>query len=189
MNHVISDAITSPTKVPLPTTINEHFSSVTDPRIKKKTKHKLEDIIVITICAAVCGANDWVAVETYGKAKYDWLKTFLELPNGIPSHDTFGNVFSVLSPNEFEQCFLNWIQSVCIVTKGQVVPIDGKTLRRSHDKSYNKSAIHMVSAWASENRIILGQVKTDEKSNEITAIPELLDLLEINGCIITISHP
>ncbi len=186
MNHVIPDAITSPTKVPLPTTINEHFSSVTDPRIKKKTKHKLEDIIVITICAAVCGANDWVAVETYGKAKYDWLKTFLELLNGIPSHDTFGNVFSVLSPNEFEQCFLDWIQSVFIVTTGQVVPIDGKTLRRSHDKSSNKSAIHMVSAWASENRITLGQVKTDEKSNEITAIPELLDLLEINGCIVTI---
>ena len=109
MNH----AITSPTKVPLSASIIEHFSSIADPRIKKKTRHNLEDILVITICAAVCGANNWVAVETYGKAKCDWLKTFLELPNGIPSHDTFGNVFSVLCPNEFEQCFLDWIQSVC----------------------------------------------------------------------------
>jgi predicted transposase YbfD/YdcC len=185
MNHAI-DVVTSPAKVPLSASIIEHFSSIADPRIKKKTRHNLEDIIVITICAAVCGANDWVAVETYGKAKCDWLKTFLELPNGIPSHDTFGNVFSVLCPNEFEQCFLDWIKSVCIVTKGQVVPIDGKTLRRSHDKSANKSAIHMVSAWASKASITLGQVITDEKSNEITAIPELLDLLEISGCIVTI---
>ena len=186
MNHATAEAITSPAEVPLTTSIIDHFSSLSDPRIEKKIKHNLEDIIVITICAAVCGADDWVAVANYGKAKYDWLKTFLKLPNGIPSHDTFGNVFSVINPNEFEERFLNWIRSVCSVTKGQVVAIDGKTLRRSHDKSSNKSAIHVVSAWASENRVTLGQMITDEKSNEITAIPELLNLLEINGCIVTI---
>lgn len=178
--------MSSPAEIPLPVGLHEHFSSMRDPRVRKKTRHKLGDIIVITICAAICGADDWVAIEAYGKAKYDWLKTFLELPHGIPSHDTFGNVFSVLSSIEFEKCFLNWIQSVCIVTTGQVVAIDGKKLRRSHDKSSNKSAIHMVSAWASDNMITLGQVKTAEKSNEITAIPELLDLLEIKGCIVTI---
>ena len=178
--------MSSPAKVPLPIGIHEHFSPMKDPRIKKKIRHKLDAIIVITICAAICGADDWVSVEAYGKAKHDWLKTFLELPYGIPSHDTFGKVFSVLSATEFEECFLSWIRSVCVVTTGQVVAIDGKKLRRSHDNSSNKSAIHMVSAWASENMITLGQVKTDEKSNEITAIPELLDLLEIKGCIVTI---
>ena len=188
MNHATAEGIASPApaEVPPTTSIIAHFSSLPDPRIEKKTKHNLEDIIVITICAAVCGADDWVAVENYGKGKHDWLKTFLKLPHGIPSHDTFGNVFSVINPNEFEKCFLNWIRSVFSVTKGQIVAVDGKTLRRSHDKSSNKSAIHMVSAWASENGITLGQVITDEKSNEITAIPALLDLLEIKGCIVTI---
>jgi predicted transposase YbfD/YdcC len=178
--------MSSPAKVPLPTGIQEHFSSIKDPRMKKKIRHKLLDIIVITICGVICGADDWVSVEAYGKAKYDWLKTFLELPFGIPSHDTFGNVFSVINAMEFENCFISWIQSVCLATTGQVIAIDGKTLRRSHDKSSNKSAIHMVSAWASENMVTLGQVKTEEKSNEITAIPELLNLLEISGCIVTI---
>lgn len=178
--------ISSPAKITLPIGIREHFAPMKDPRVKKKTRHKLIDIIVISICAAICSADDWVSVEAYGKAKYDWLKTFLELPNGIPSHDTFGNVFSVLSSTEFEECFLSWIQSVCVVTAGQIIAIDGKKLRRSHDKSSNKSAIHMVSAWASKNMVTLGQVKTDEKSNEITAIPELLNLLEIKGCIVTI---
>jgi len=178
--------ISSPAKIPLPIGIREHFAPMKDPRVKKKTRHKLIDIITISICAAICGADDWVSVEAYGKAKYDWLKTFLELPNGIPSHDTFGNVFSALSSTEFEECFLSWIQSVCVVTAGQIIAIDGKKLRRSHDKSSNKSAIHMVSAWASKNMVTLGQVKTDEKSNEITAIPELLNLLEIKGCIVTI---
>jgi predicted transposase YbfD/YdcC len=188
MNHATSNGIVAAVleEGACSATIVSSFSSLSDPRMQKKTKHKLQDIIVITICAAVCGADDWVAVENYGKAKHEWLKTFLELPNGIPSHDTFGNVFSVIAPGGFEKCFLNWIQSVCTVTKGQIVALDGKTLRRSHDKSGNKSAIHMVSAWASENRVTLGQVITDEKSNEITAIPELLDLLEIKGCIVTI---
>jgi len=180
------NSISSPAKVSLPIGLQDHFSTLKDPRIRKKIKHNLIDIVIITICAAICGADDWVSVEEYGKAKHDWLKTFLEIPNGIPSHDTFGNVFSVLSSTEFEKCFLSWIQSVCIVTVGQVIAIDGKKLRRSHDKASNKSAIHMVSAWASENMVTLGQVKTAEKSNEITAIPKLLDLLEIKGCIVTI---
>ena len=169
-------ALKSSAEVPSKPTIISCFSSLSDPRIEKKTRHLLEDIIVITICAAIGGADDWVAVENYGKAKYDWLKTFLKLPNGIPSHDTFGNVFSVINPTEFEECFLDWVRSIGAVTNGQIVAIDGKKLRRSHDKTSNKSAIHMVSAWASENRITLGQVATDEKSNEITAIPELLNL-------------
>jgi len=169
-----------------PPTIVEHFSSLTDPRIRLKTKHKLIDIIVITVCATICGADDWTEIETYGNLKQGWLKEFLELPNGIPSHDTFGRVFSLISSDEFQRCFLSWVHAVFTVTDGQVVAIDGKTLRHSYDRSNNKSAIHMVSAWASKNGITLGQVKTDEKSNEITAIPELLSLLEIKGCIVTI---
>ncbi len=166
--------------------IINHFSSITDPRIIKKNKHNLIDIIVITICGAICGADDWVSIAEHGKIKYEWFKTFLELPNGIPSHDTFGRIFSIISVKEFEESFLSWIHTVFNVTGGQVIPIDGKTVRRSHDKSSNKAAIHVVSAWASNNMISLGQIKTNEKSNEITAIPELLDLLEINGCIVTI---
>ena len=115
------NSISSPAKVSLSIGLQDHFSKLKDPRIKKKIKHNLIDIVVITICAAICGADDWVSVEEYGKAKLDWLKTFLEIPNGIPSHDTFGNVFSVLSSTEFEECFLSWIQSVCIVTAGQVI--------------------------------------------------------------------
>jgi len=166
--------------------IIEHFTAVTDPRIQKKIKHKLIDIITISICASICGANDWVSVEQYGKAKLDWFKSFLELRNGIPSHDTFGRIFSVLQIDEIESCFLSWIQTVSTMTAGQVVAIDGKTLRGSYDTANSKAALHLVSAWASESGVTLGQVKTEEKSNEITAIPELLDLLEIPGCIVTI---
>lgn len=169
-----------------PPTILEHFSTLTDPRIQLKTSHKIIDIVVITICGTICGADNWTEIVRYGRMKQQWLKKFLELPNGIPSHDTFGRVFSLLSPKEFQRCFLGWIQAVFTITVGQVVAIDGKMLRHSYDRSNNKSAIHMVSAWASENGLTLGQVKTDEKSNEITAIPELLELLEIKGCIVTI---
>jgi len=169
-----------------PPTILEHFSTLTDPRVPLKTRHRLIDIIVITICGTICGADNWTEIAGYAKIKRKWLEKFLELPNGIPSHDTFGRVFSLLSPEEFQRCFLSWIQSVFSVTDGQVVAIDGKTLRHSYDRANNKSAIHMVSAWASENGLTLGQVKTEEKSNEITAIPELLELLNIKGCILTI---
>lgn len=167
-------------------TIVSHFSVLRDPRVTGRSDHKLIDIIAIAICGAICGADDWVATEAFGKAKQDWFEKFLELPEGIPSHDTFGRVFSHVDPIHFRDCFINWIKSVAKVTDGQIIPIDGKTLRRSHDKKNGKSAIHMVSAWSVENRLVLGQVKTEEKSNEITAIPELLNLLDVNGCIVTI---
>ncbi|MCP5020031.1 MAG: ISAs1 family transposase [Ketobacter sp.] len=166
--------------------IREHFGSIPDPRIDRQKRHNLVDIFTITLCAAICGAEAWTHIEEFGKAKQDWFRSFLELPNGIPSHDTFGRFFSLLDPQAFQDAFLQWVQSVNDVLKGQVVAIDGKCLRRSHDRNKNKSAIYMVSAWASANQLVLGQVKTDEKSNEITAIPKLLRALEIKGCIVTI---
>ena len=146
----------------------------------------LIDILVIAICAVICGADDWVAVAAFGRAKQGWFKTFLRLPNGIPSHDTFGRVFARLDPQQFQQAFMAWIQAVSDLTQGRIVAIDGKKLRRSHDQRLGKQAIVMVSAWATANRIVLGQVKTDGKSNEITAIPELLRALALEGCIVTV---
>ena len=166
-------------------TIQNYFARIEDPRISSRA-HKLLDIITIAICGIICGADDWVGVETIGKAKKEWLQTFLDLPAGIPSHDTFGRVFQQLDPEQFEQSFVSWIQAICTLTAGEVVAVDGKQLRRSHDRSLGKGAIHMVSAWASENHIVLGQRKVDEKSNEITAIPELLNVLALKGCIVTI---
>jgi predicted transposase YbfD/YdcC len=166
--------------------ISECFSALNDPRLEKKTRHNLLDIIVITICAVIAGADSWVDVEVYGNCKSTWFKGFLELPNGIPSHDTFGRVFSLISPQEFRECFARWIKAIANITQGEIVAIDGKTLRRSYDTASEKAAIHMVSAWASGNGVVLGQVKTEEKSNEITAIPELLRTLELKGCIVTI---
>lgn len=142
--------------------------------------------MVIAICAVLCGADTWVDVELFGKSKKAWLSSFLELPNGIPSHDTFGRVFAMLDAQQFQACFMDWVRAVNEVTAGQVVSIDGKTVRRSHDRFIGKSAIHMVSAWASANRLVLGQIKVDERSNEIVAIPELLKVLEVAGCIVTI---
>lgn len=167
-------------------TISDHFSSLEDPRIERTKQHQLIDIITIAICAVICGADGWVSIETYGLAKQQWLKQFLELPNGIPSHDTFARVFAMINPQSFQECFLGWIQSIKKITQGEVIAIDGKTLRHSHDKKDNKGAIHMVSAWATENRLVLGQRQVDAKSNEITAIPELLKVLDISGCIVTI---
>ncbi len=166
-------------------TIAVHFSKLADPR-RYNSRHLLHDIIVIAVCAAICGADDWVAVADFGRAKHSWFAEFLKLPHGIPSHDTFGDVFRLLDPEQFRNCFIQWVSAVNTVTAGQVVPIDGKKLRRSHDHTLGKAAIHMVSAWAAENHVVLGQVKVDAKSNEITAIPQLLDLLEISGCIVTI---
>ena len=166
--------------------IIEHFSSLTDPRILLKTRHKLIDIIVITLCAVLAGADEWTEIAEFGRIKEKWFRTFLELPFGIPSHDTFGRVFSMIRPEEFEKCFLDWVRAAFQTIAPQVIAIDGKTLRHSYDRSSNKAAIHMVSAWATENRLVLGQVKTEEKSNEITAIPELLRVLALKGCIVTI---
>lgn len=180
------EKITSLTKNKSDIIFSKYFSKLTDPRIDRTKQHSLEDIIIIAICGTICGADGWTEIEEYGKAKFKWLKTFLLLPNGIPSHDTFGRVFSLLDPEQFQECFLGWVQSVVTLTKGEVVAIDGKTLRKSFDKASEKAAIHMVSAWANTNRMVLGQVKVDDKSNEITAIPKLLKLLDISGSIITI---
>jgi len=167
-------------------TMIEHFASLQDPRIDRTKLHQLLDIVVIAICAIICGADDWVEVELFGNAKLPWLRTFLALPHGIPSHDTFGRVFARLNPEQFGQCFQHWMQAVYEITRGQVVPIDGKVLRGSRDGVLGKAGIDIVSAWATANHLVLGQVKVADKSNEITAIPQLLHMLELAGCIVTI---
>jgi predicted transposase YbfD/YdcC len=169
-----------------PTTLVEHFSSITDPRIDRTKRHKLIDILVIAICATICGADGWEEFELFGQSKLNWFKTFLELPNGIPSDDTFRRVFGRIDPSQFQQRFLEWVRAVSELTQGQVIAIDGKQSRRSYDRATGKTAIYMVSAWASENQMVLGQTKVAAKSNEIKAIPELLKMLEIAGCIVTI---
>jgi predicted transposase YbfD/YdcC len=169
-----------------PITLVEHFSGITDPRIDRTKRHKLIDILVIAICATICGADGWEEFELFGQAKQGWFKSFLELPHGIPSDDTFRRVFGRIAPSQFRHCFLEWVRSVSELTQGQVIAIDGKQSRRSYDRTAGRTAINMVSAWASENKMVLGQVKVDAKSNEITAIPELLSMLEVAGCIVTI---
>jgi len=166
--------------------IEEYFSQVTDPRKDRTKDHKLIDIIAIAICAIICGAEGWTDMEVFGNSKEEWLRTFLELPNGIPSHDTFGRVFGMIDAQQFQLAFWEWVWAVNDIVQGQIVNIDGKCLRGSDDQRLGKRAIYMVSAWAAENEIVLGQRKVDEKSNEITAIPELLKLLNLSGCIVTI---
>ena len=159
---------------------------VEDPRIERTKLHQLIDVITIAICAVICGADSWVAIETYGQAKKEWLKRFLELPNGIPSHDTFARIFSLIDPQNFQECFVSWMKSVAHLTDGEVIAIDGKSLKHSYDKKAGNRSINMVSAWAATNKLVLGQRKVDSKSNEITAIPELIKVLDISGCIVTI---
>jgi predicted transposase YbfD/YdcC len=166
--------------------LEKHFAGLKDPRSASRIDHLLIDIVLITICAVICGAEDWSEIEEYGLAKESWLKTFLSLPNGIPSHDTFNRLFARLSPEQLQQCFLSWVQAVYQITEGQVIAIDGKTLRGSCERGNQNSLIHMVSAWATENQLVLGQRKVDEKSNEITAIPELLKVLDLEGATVTI---
>lgn len=166
--------------------IKEHFSKVSDPRKDRTKDHKLIDIIAVAICAVICGAEGWTDIENFGNSKLSWLRTFLELPNGIPSHDTFGRVFSMIDAQEFQLAFYEWVWAVNDIIQGQIINLDGKQLRGSKDKVLGKRAIYMVSAWAEENELVLGQRKVDEKSNEITAIPELVKMLAISGCIVTI---
>jgi predicted transposase YbfD/YdcC len=166
--------------------ITEYFGKVNDPRIGNATRHKLMDILVIAICAVVCGADGWSDVALFGRSKIKWFKTFLELPHGIPSHDTFGRVFGLINPEEFQRSFLEWVKAIQKLTQREVIAIDGKQLHGSKDEGNGQAAIDIVSAWATANELVLGQVKVDEKSNEIPAIPQLLQLLDISGCLVTI---
>ena len=165
--------------------LHDHFADLTDPR-KRDVTYPLINVVVIAICAVICGADDFVAIAQWGNKKREWLAKFLDLSEGIPSHDRFNAILAAIKPAEFEKCLLSWIMALHEITEGQIVAIDGKTLRRSFDAAKSKAAIHMVSAWATANHITLGQVVTDAKSNEITAIPKLLEMLEIAGSLVTI---
>ncbi len=162
------------------------FQDLPDPRSERNQDHPLMSIVMIAICGAISGADNWVDIEAYGKAKQGWLDTWLDLPNGIPSHDTFGRVFRFLNPQAFQDRFLGWVRQVGQAVPGEVVAMDGKQMRGAKDIAAGKDGLYMVSAWAVEHGIVLGQRKVDEKSNEIKAIPELLDVLALEGCIVTI---
>ncbi len=169
------------------TSLHHYFSPLPDPRIQRNKKHLLIDIIVLSIIAVLCGAESWNSIEMFGNSKKDFLSKILKLPHGIPSHDTINRVFSLINPGKFEQLFVQWVQSLRDTKiSREVIAVDGKTMRGSKDSYHDQLAIHIVSAWANSNQLVLGQVKTNEKSNEITAIPELLNMLDIEGCIITI---
>jgi predicted transposase YbfD/YdcC len=176
----------SPTVKKLKQSLSEHFQALEDPRVKRKPEHLLVDIVAIAILAVLSGANDMVAIETYGKAKQVWLETFLELPNGIPSHDTFSRVLALLNPEQLHECFLSWVQLLTDQLAIKLINLDGKTARGSYDREQSLKALHTVSAWASEHHLVLAQQRVESKSNEITAIPELLNLLDIKGAIITL---
>ena len=172
--------------VPSNAYIVEHFQTLEDPRIERTKKHNLLDILVIALCTLLTGGEGFQDMELFGKSKRQWLQTFLALPHGIPSHDTFGRVFARLNPTRFQECFLSWTRAVAALTQGTLVSLDGKTVRASFDRATAASPLHMVSAWCSQNGgLVMGQLKTDSKSNEITAIPELLQLLALKGCIVT----
>jgi predicted transposase YbfD/YdcC len=169
-----------------PVSIAHHFRDLPDPRLDRLCKHDFLDILTITICAAICGQHTWTDIELYAETHHDWLKTFLRLPNGIPAHDTFRYVISRLDPQAFQRCFGSWISALSRATDLKLVAIDGKALRDALDRAHGKAALHLVSAWASENHLALGQVATAAKSNEITAIPRLLEILDVAGALITI---
>jgi len=172
----------------VPSSFHEHFAVLTDPRcpFAPNSRHLLMDILVIAVCAVISGAEGWEDIEEYGKANTAWLGDLLDLPHGIPGHDTFRRVLSQLDPEELTQCFIAWTQALSEASGGDIISLDGKTLRHSFDRATATAAIHMVSAWASANRLVLGQLKVEEKSNEITAIPTLLRLLDITGAVVTI---
>ena len=174
-----------PKKSSVSVAIKDHFSELTDPR-RRPPIYPLINVVTIALCAVVCGADDFVAIAKWGRTKREWLAKFLDMSSGIPSHDRFNAIFAMIKPAEFEKCLLSWITSLHEISDGQLVAIDGKTLRGSFDAASSKAAIHMVSAWATTNLISLGQVIVDDKSNEITAIPKLLKMLELSGCLVTI---
>jgi predicted transposase YbfD/YdcC len=161
-----------------------YLKNIKEPRKTKSIQHKLIDILAIAICAVISGAEGWDDIAQYGRQKIQWLKTFLELPHGIPSHDTFARVFGLIDPEEFRKSFLSWVNEITELVHGEVIAVDGKTARRSH--SDGKHPLHVVSAWATQNCLVLGQLATEEKSNEITAIPKLLDMLLVKGHVVTI---
>ena len=162
------------------------FDGLVDPRATRRCDHQLIDILVIAAIAVIACAESWEDIELYGRSKQAWLKTFLALPNGIPSHDTFRRVFMLIDPDAFEDCFTRWAQSLTRKVEREVVAIDGKTVRRSGSRRHDHSPLHLVSAWASDQGLVLGQREVDGKSNEITAIPELLDTLHLDGSIVTL---
>ena len=164
----------------------DHFSELPDPRIERCRQHELLDIVFLSVCAVLSGADGWEAIEEFGEAKLAWLRRYVPFTNGIPRHDTIARVMSRLDPEALQRSFIGWMQAVVQVTAGEVIAIDGKTLRRSFDTATRKAALHMVSAWGCANGVVLGQLRTSEKSNEITAIPSLLELLDVRGCIVTI---
>lgn len=166
--------------------LTEHFAALEDPRVERTKLHPLLSVVVIALCGVICGAETWNEIEEFGEAMEDFFADTLALPNGIPSHDTFNRVFACLDPQQFGACFGSWTQAVAGVLPAQVVAIDGKSVRRSAERGIGKGAIQMVSAWATESRLVLAQTKVDAKSNEITALPGLLEQLAITGCIVTI---
>jgi len=168
------------------TTISIYFGDLPDPRVERCKHHTLLDIVTIAICAVISNADGWTDIEAYGRAKEPWLRQFLELPAGIPSHDTFARVFAKLNPTAFQACFVRWVDAIRDKLPGDVVAIDGKTSRRTRDTTIDLSPLHILSAWSTDNHLVLGQVRVNEQSNEITAIPLLLDMLDLKGCLVTI---
>lgn len=171
---------------PSPESILEYFAQLPDPRVERTRKHPLASILVLALCAVTCGADGFVAIERYGLAKEDWLRRHFDFENGIPSHDTIGRVLALLEPTALQEAFCRWTAAMAELSRGELVAVDGKTLRRSFRDADNKAFVHMVNAWATRNKLVLAQVKTNEKSNEITAIPELLKLLHLKGCLVSI---
>jgi predicted transposase YbfD/YdcC len=172
--------------VPIVRSLHEHFAALPDPRVDRTKRHDLLDIMTIAVGAVICGADSWADIERFGHAKLPWFRSFLVVPNGVPSHDTVGRVFAALDPSAVAAAFLGWVQALVTGTDGAVVAIDGTTLRCSHDRSRDRAALHLVSAWASTNRVVLGQVATRDHSNELTAIPTLLDALTLEGTLVPI---
>lgn len=163
----------------------DYLRVIRDPRVNRTKRHPLESILFTAICAVLCGAESWEDMEDFGSLRRPWLERFVEFPHGIPSHDTFGRVFAQIDSDAFQKSFLSWVRTVSFPAQRQIVSIDGKTLRRSHDRAKGKEALHLVSARAQANHLLLGQVKTEDKSNEIEAIPRLLEILDLKGCIVT----